>query len=127
MSHIAQHLPQPPGETMQFGAWKTAFHLRATGMAAATEGLQATGLLSPILGKTLRILKLLPTLNRNQVTTQEVGKLKAASRNTSSGDEKQSLRVWVSLGCVVRCEMLASVGNSSRDVSEKNIIAVRVF
>lgn len=112
---------------MQLKVCKMAFHLQAAEMLAATAGLQATGLLSQILGKTPRILKLLPTLNRNQVTTQEVGKLKAASRNTSSGDEKQSLRVWVSLGCVVRHEMLASVGNSSRDVSERNIIAVIVF
>lgn len=69
-------------------------------------------------------MKLLPTLNYNQVTTQEVGKLKAASRNTSCGDEKQSFKVWVSLGYVVRHEMLTSVGNSSQDVSEKNIAVV---
>lgn len=112
---------------MQLKICKRTFHLWATETVAATAGLQATGLLSQILGKAPRILKLLPMLNRNQVTTQEVGKLKAASRNTSSGDEKQSLRVWVSLGCVVRCEMLASVGNSSWDVSEKNIIAIIVF
>lgn len=112
---------------MQLQVRKMAFRLQAAEMLAATAGLQATGLLSQILGKTPGILKPLPTLNRNQVTTQEVGKLKAASGNTSSGDEKQSPKVWVGLGCVVRHEMLVSVGNSSWDVSENNIVAVIAF
>lgn len=127
--HHTAFAPAPGAQqgTAQPKVCEMAFCLQAAEMLpAAAAGLQAAASQSQILGKAPRILKLLPALNCNQVTVQEVGKLKVASRNTSSGDEKQSLRVWVSLGCVVRHEMIASLGNSSQDVSE-NIVAVIVF